>query len=280
VSVGTAGTTAATRAFDRLAPMYDTLAGGEIFTLLRRRTHATFAPRFPPGSRVLEIGCGTGLDTRFLARRGVQVVACDPSEAMVARALCGLARDGLAGTATIFPCGLQELAAFLDATTQPAPFDGIVSNFGALNCVEHLAPLGALGRRYVRPGGVVLLGLMGRHCACEMLYFAARGRTDLARRRTCRGAVGVPVAGIDVPTFYHRIADARAALGRDFTLTGVDGIGVLVPPPYLEPRWQRLSKRVRTVTAWCDALVASCPPFNRLGDHVLLELTKRSGADA
>jgi ubiquinone/menaquinone biosynthesis C-methylase UbiE len=84
-------TPAATLAFDRLAPEYDALANGEIFQLLRRRTHETFARRFRPGARVLEIGCGTGLDTAFLANAGVRVVACDPSEAMVGRS-----RDGAA----------------------------------------------------------------------------------------------------------------------------------------------------------------------------------------
>ena len=80
-------------AFDRLAADYDTLTGGEIFQLLRGRTHRIFAQCFPAGSRVLEIGCGTGPDTQFLASRGVRVVACDPSEEMVGRTLRRLSRD-------------------------------------------------------------------------------------------------------------------------------------------------------------------------------------------
>ncbi|MGH7504215.1 MAG: hypothetical protein ACRELX_01120, partial [Longimicrobiales bacterium] len=51
---------AATEAFDRIAAEYDRLAAGEIFSLLRDRTHQAFARWFAPGSRVLEIGCGTG----------------------------------------------------------------------------------------------------------------------------------------------------------------------------------------------------------------------------
>ena len=70
---------AATLAFDRLAPDYDLLTGGEIFRLLRQRTHAVFTRRLTGQSRLLEIGCGTGVDTVFLASRGSRVVACDPS---------------------------------------------------------------------------------------------------------------------------------------------------------------------------------------------------------
>ena len=39
---------------------------------------------FRPGDRVLEIGCGTGVDACFLAERGVKVLACDSSPQMIA----------------------------------------------------------------------------------------------------------------------------------------------------------------------------------------------------
>jgi SAM-dependent methyltransferase len=269
---------AATQAFDRLASDYDALAGGEIFTLLRARTHASFARRFPAGARVLEIGCGTGLDTAFLAARGVRDVACDPSEEMVSRSLRRMSHQGLDTRAIVLPCGLSDLASFLDALAEPAGFDGIVSNFGALNCVECLAPLGALARRYLRPGGTVCLGLMARVCALEVLYFTALRRTDLARGRLGNGAIAVSVAGVDVPTFYHRIRDVRRALGPELVLRAIEGVGVAIPPPYLESRWQQLSRPVRGAVAQLDSVLASWPPFNRVGDHVLLQFEKRSVA--
>ena len=270
---------AATLAFDKLAADYDTLTSGEIFGLLRDRTHRAFARRFAAGARVLEIGCGTGQDTRFLALRGVCVTACDPSEEMVSRSLRRLAREGLDARTTVMPCGLQDLQSYLDALSEPRPFDGIVSNFGALNCVSHLAPLGALVRQHLKPGGVVLLGVMTRICAVEAIYFTATGRPRLAGRRLGAGAVQVPVAGIDVPTFYHRINEVRAALGADVRLRRVEGIGVAIPPPYLESRWQSLSPGVRSTLSTIDALLASLPLFNRVGDHVLLEFAK-DGAHA
>jgi SAM-dependent methyltransferase len=265
---------AATIAFDRLAADYDALTGGEIFALLRRRTHNAFARYFSAGSRVLEIGCGTGRDTCFLASRGIRVIACDPSEEMASRALRRLAHERLEDRATVMPCGLQDVQAFLEATGEPEAFDGIVSNFGALNCVQHLSPLRALIRRYLKPGGVVALGLMTRLCALEALYFAATRRSNLAIRRLGAGAVSVPVAGVDVPTFYHRINAVRATLGHDVILCDIEGIGVAIPPPYLESRWLALPTRVRSAVTRLDALIAPWPPFNRLGDHVLLHFVK------
>ena len=266
--------TAARLAFDRLAADYDVLTGGEIFQLLRARTHRIFARCFPPESRVLEIGCGTGADTEFLASRGVHIVACDPSEEMVSRTLRRLARQKLDGQATVLPCGLEDLHAYLEALDLPDTFDGIVSNFGALNCVPHLAPLAALVRRHLAPGGVVVLGLMTRVCALEAVYFTATRRPGLALRRLGGGAVNVPVAGVNVPTYYHRVQDVVRMLDRDVTLSAVEGIGVAIPPPYLESRWQTLPRPLRTMATTVDDWLARWPPFNRLGDHVLLLLTK------
>lgn len=263
-------------AFDRLSQQYDTLAEGELFKLMRSRTHAAFVQWFAPGSRVLEIGCGTGIDTAFLVSQGIRVVACDPSEAMVGRTLSRLAADDAGARARVMPCGLENLELFLDTLGEHEPFDGIVSNFGALNCVECLEPLRMLVSTSLKPGGAVLLGLMGRSCALEALYFLMTGRRDLIRRRRAEGAVAVRVAGFDVDTFFHRTDDVAATLGPDLTLAGVTGIGVALPPPYFEPRWQTFPPFLRTTLAAVDSIISFWPPFNRLGDHVLLQFVKQS----
>jgi SAM-dependent methyltransferase len=267
-----------TLAFDRLAPHYDALADGELFRLMRRRTHRIFLRWLRSGHRVLEIGCGTGLDTAFLASHGVRVVACDPSEAMVGRTLSRLAAADIEGyasaRATVMPCGLQNLEMFLDALGEHGPFDGIISNFGALNCVPCLEPLADLATTLLRPGGAVLLGLMGRHCAAEAIYFTFSGRRDQIGRRHADGEVRVPVAGVEVPTYFHRTNDVVNTLSRALQLKAIAGIGVALPPPYLEPRWQTLRPFVRASIASVDAMLTPWPPFNRLADHVLLQFVK------
>jgi ubiquinone/menaquinone biosynthesis C-methylase UbiE len=264
---------AATLAFDRLAPVYDALSAGDAFLHQRQQTHVAFEKWLRPGCRVLEIGCGTGADTEFLARAGLPVIACDPSEEMLSRTKRRLANAGVGDRVGILACGLQELPAFLDALDHSQGFDAIVSNFGALNCVESLAPLGEVARRHLRPGGAVLLGLMGRSCLWEMMYFAVRGRASLAGRRR-RSGVMVPVAGVDVPTFYHRNGDVLLALGGEFTLDAIVGIGVVVPPPYLETRWQRVPPPIRRLTAGIDRFVSRWPAVNLLGDHTLTRWVK------
>jgi hypothetical protein len=118
-----------------------------------------------------------------------------------------------------------------------------------------------------------VVGLIGRSCLCETVYFTLRGDRERAGRRRAV-TVSVPVAGIDVPTFYHRHADIAAALGHGYSPRGTIGIGVFVPPPYLEPRWQQLPRPLRSAIAGVDRLTAAWPLLNQLGDHTLMRWEK------
>lgn len=267
---------AATVAFDRLAPSYDAMVAGDTSRHQRAETHAAFERWIRPGFRVLEIGCGTGLDTIFLAGLGARVVACDPSEEMLACTRRRLASSAFGDRVGLLSCGLQTLPQFLDALDHAEGFDAVVSNFGALNCVPSLDGLGDIARRHLRLGGAIILGLIGRNCLWETLYFTVRGERDKAARRRS-GQVSVPVAGIDVPTFYHRHADVRDCLGAGFSLDRARGIGVMVPPPYLEPRWQQAPAIIRRAAVGFDHLTAGWPLINRLGDHTLTRWVKSRG---
>jgi hypothetical protein len=172
---------------------------------------------------------------------------------------------------------VQELPRFLDALDHGEGFDAIVSNFGALNCASSLEPLGNVGCRHLRIGGAVILGLIGRTCLWETLYFTAKGERDKAARRRMP-AVEVPVAGVKVPTFYHRRSDVHACLGEGFTLAGSVGIGVAVPPPYLESRWQQMPGLIRRAAERIDRMAAGWPVFNQLGDHTLTRWVKAAVA--
>jgi len=260
---------AATLAFDRLAPDYDALVSGDTFRHQRAQTHAAFSGWIRSGLRVLEIGCGTGLDTVFLAGLGARVVACDPSEEMLARTRRRVTTACLGDRIGLLSCGLQDLPQYLDALDRSEGFDAIVSNFGALNCVPSLEALGVLGRRHLRPGGSIVVGLIGRSCLWERVYFTLRGeRAKAARRRASKASL--PVAGVEVPTFYHQQDDISATLGHGFALVNTIGIGVLVPPPYLEPRWQQVPRAIREAVAGVDRATAGWPLLNQLGDHTLM----------
>jgi ubiquinone/menaquinone biosynthesis C-methylase UbiE len=77
--------TDATRSpFDAVADSYDQgFTFSKIGQAQRAAVWKELSRAFRSGDRVLEIGCGTGIDACFLAERGVSVVACDSSAAMI-----------------------------------------------------------------------------------------------------------------------------------------------------------------------------------------------------
>lgn len=105
---------------------------------------------FHPDDRVLDLGCGIGDDAVHLMSRGVEVLGIDSAAGMVeiATARGVPARTGM----------IEELSSLEDA------FDGVLSNFGALNCVANLPGLNVALARLVRPRGTLALCVMGRFC--------------------------------------------------------------------------------------------------------------------
>lgn len=115
--------------------------------------------RFPPGARVLEPGCGTGMQTDALldGSPGIDLTCLDVDAGQLARAR---ARLGARGAAVSFRQG-----DLLDAPFAPASFDAAFVCF----LLEHLtrpeAALAAL-RRLVRPGGTIVV-VEGDHGSCR-----------------------------------------------------------------------------------------------------------------
>jgi SAM-dependent methyltransferase len=106
--------------------------------------------RLTPGSRVLEIGCGTGQATRPLAERGYQVTAVELGEQMAT-----IARDNLAA----FP-QVQVVVSAFEAWPLPSQaFDAVVS----ATAFHWLDPATRVTRcaTALRPGGT--LAVIGTH---------------------------------------------------------------------------------------------------------------------
>jgi hypothetical protein len=196
---------------------------------------------------------------------------------MLGRTRWRLRSRGREAQCRLVQCGLADLESHIAGRALP-PFDAVVSNFGALNCVDDLTPLGRLSSRHLAPGGAITIGLLGRYCLAEQIYFLLSGRASEARRRLRPSPVLVQVAGVEVPTYYHRVSDLVRALGDEVCLQATVGLGVAVPPPYLEPRWQALPRPCRDAAKRLDDAIASWLPFNRWGDHTQVLLRKRGPA--
>jgi SAM-dependent methyltransferase len=257
---------AAPSPFEVLASSYD-----QRFTcsIVGARTRAAVWRRldgaFPAGSRVLELGCGTGEDAVHLAARGVDVLATDPAPAMVREARAKADRAGLADRVATRVLGAARLEELGDVA-----FDGAFSNFGALNCVPDLAPVSAGLARLVRPGGRVLLCFLGRWVPWEWGWFLARGRRDSAFRRLATG--GAEWHGLRVS--YPALRGLKRTFAPGFRCSSARAVGVFLPPSYAEA-WAARHPRLLGALDALERRVEAIPPFPSLADHVLLELERR-----
>lgn len=202
---------------------------------------------FSKSDRVLDLGCGTGIDAHHLQMRGVEVYGIDGSEAMVQKAQSrGVNAHHLA---------IENLQCVQSV------FDGAISNFGALNCVRSLEVIAHRLARCIRPNGYLALCLMGRCCFWEAAYFVMRGEFRKAFRRFA----GVTVCSFGVEVCYPTKTDVLAAFSPYFLLAEMVGIGLFVPPSYVRVLSQSAIARLAAI----DSRLAGWPLLRSLSDHRL-----------
>jgi SAM-dependent methyltransferase len=248
------------KGFDSLASNYDKqFTSSPLGVLLRAAVHRRVDARFAAGDRVLEMACGTGEDAVHLGFRGIQVTATDASESMIEKARAKVAAAGLAERIETRRLAIEDLSSL------SSPFDGAFSNFGGLNCVADLAGLGRTLGNLVRPGGVVLLCVMGPLVPWEWLKFLLRGEIGKAFRRLRRG--GVEWRGITVR--YPPPAALRRAFAPAFRPLRLSAVGALLPPTEWEPWATRHPRLLSTLARW-ERRLETVPPLPWLSDHYLL----------
>lgn len=242
------------------APGFDAIATeyGNLWTatragqLQRDAVWRYTAHLFPSGSRVLDLGCGTGDDALMLMARGVQVIGLDASAEMV-RIACGRGVDAR-------HCDIRSIG------EHPRKFDALWSNFGALNCVEKLADLRQAFAHAVNPGGWLVVCLLSRVCLRETIWYTLQGRFRKAARRW----KGHATSSVAERVFYPTVRSVYRAFAPDFSPISVHGVGVAVPPSYVTG----ISSQAMDGLAALDRHLASWPILRSLGDHRLLIFRK------
>jgi SAM-dependent methyltransferase len=248
-------------AIDGLASDYDaqftdTALGRTLRAMAWHRFERSFAGR----EYLLELGCGTGEDAIHLARLGHRVLATDASLPMVRMAAHKAKRAGCADRIRFRWLPMEQLDALSGES-----FDGVYSNFGAVNCVRNFDALAADLARLVLPGAPVSLVLMGRYVPWEWAWYLARGRVATAARRLRRGGVSWRGTRIQYPT--------PATLARSFTphfaAPRVTPLGFALPGSYAAP----LLERAPWLLAWLTRLErrARRPALAAFADHYCFE---------
>ncbi len=254
-------------AFDALAEEYDRqFTHSVIGSLLRSAVQQRLCAVFNPEQSILELNCGTGEDAVFLASHGIKVLASDASVAMVKMAREKVERAELSAQVTIQHWAIEEMLDKLGTNTR---FDGVLSNFGGLNCVADLQQTAKQLAVLVKSGGRLLLCLMGRWVPWEWLWYLVKRQPSKAFRRF-RGYA--EWQGMKI--YYPSIWQVKAAFSESFIPVRVAGLGFLLPPSYAEAlvaRWKGLFQCLNR----CERYLETMPLAPLLSDHYLLELVRK-----
>lgn len=251
-------------AFDEVAQDYDDRFSNQPITQhLRHHIHAKAAAYLPSQARILEVGCGTGVDAAHFAAQGHFVMATDPSTEMLQVARNRIGPDH--GHFAIWNADAPPP----QVLTEHGPYDMVFSNFGAVNCISDLGGFANRIAPLMRPSTVVFIVIINRWCLSEfILGLALMNRKNLTRRWRKHGAAKLE-DGSTLAVQLPSVKDLTKAFSKDFELKETAPIGVFLPPSELYQSFQKRPKLLR-IAYWLDQKIGRVWPFSKLGDHSLL----------
>jgi ubiquinone/menaquinone biosynthesis C-methylase UbiE len=258
-------------AFDSVAADYDGPRGNNtLIQDMRSEMWRILDATFAPGSRLIDLGCGTGLDAVRMARAGHRITATDWSQGMVERTRERAARADVATRVEPMAVGAHELSRVDGA----GEFDGAYSNLGPLNCVPDLAEMAAQCARLLKPRAALVFSVIGRICPWEIGYYALKRNWPRVRVRFAPAMVPVGMNKRVVWTRYYTPREFYRAFERHFSLEHFRGLCVLAPPPYLtgvKEKHGRLYERLWRL----ERRAAGWPVLRNMGDHFVIVMQKR-----
>jgi SAM-dependent methyltransferase len=258
-------------AFDSVAADYDGPRGNNaLIQDMRSEMWRALDATFAPGSRLMDLGCGTGLDAVRMARVGHHVTATDWSQRMVDRTRHRAEHEHLADSVEAVAVGSHELSRIQGC----AQFDGAYSNLGALNCIPNLTEMAEQCARLLKPRAALVFSVIGRICPWEIGYYAMKRNFGRLRVRFAPAMVPVNMNKRVVWTRYYTPREFYGAFERHFTLEHWRGLCVFAPPPYItemKEKHVRLYERLWRL----DRRAAGWPVLRNMGDHFVIVMRKR-----
>ena len=254
-------------AFDRIARSYDdTFTFSPVGRAQRNVVWQKAMRTFKHGSHILELNCGTGEDAFFLTANGMRVTACDASQAMIAQAKSRLQRTEPTPDVQFLVLPSEHIGNLPDDLN----FDGAFSNFSGLNCTRDLSTVMSPLIQRLRPGAPLLLCLSARYCLWEIFHHLLHGRVRKAFRR-CGGVTEAKVDGLSFPVYYPTVSQLRRVFGPALRIVSITGVGITVPPSYLNDWITRYPQLLALLTR-IDETIQQWPLLRVLGDHMLLHI--------
>ena len=252
-------------AFSRKSAVYDAFGENHAnMARMRRKFYDHIVAVMPPGGRLLEINAGTGQDAVALVERGFAVHATDFAPGMVAAIREKIAHHDLGQRLTVEALSFTEL----DHVTG-APYDGLYSNSGGLNCIADLTAVTRHLPAVLRPGAHVTCTIMPRVCPWELAVIPKDYHVGTRRLRP--GGILAHVEGVRFMTYYYSVAAARRAFGPRFRQVRLEGLSVFTPTADNKTFAVNHPRFYANLVRLDDALSVR-RPFNGWGDFYILTM--------
>lgn len=261
--------------FDNIAEEYDHhILANPVNRLLRDRSLEWLRTVFAPSRSLLEIGCGSGIETIALLEEGHEVTAVDVSMRMLDVVRRKAHDAGMAERLRPVHLRARDLSRLVKETGATS-FDGAYSTYGALNCEPALRPVVVELGKLLPPGRKFVAGVYNRWCLFETAAYSATLQFGRAVGRW-RNPVRVGTSRFCVDVFAFSPPEFRRLWAPEFTPVRVEGVPVIVPPSDLSPYVEKLSRRLERWARW-DRALGRRWPLRYLGDHFLMTFVRRSG---
>lgn len=221
-----------------------------------------------PGAHILELNCGTGVDTMYLAGQGFRLLSTDNAPGMLAQLDHKVEARHLQDSVATMRCSFTELDRLGDQR-----FDYIISNFGGLNCTDDLRQVLSQFDAHLNSKGKATLVIMPKVSPWELIM-ALKGNFKTAFRRF-RKHTPAHVEGVHFSVYYYNPSYVIRALKDHFDVLTVKGIYFAVPPEFYQRFVERYPKAYRFLKG-VERRLGNWFPFTYCCDHYLITVQKKS----
>lgn len=257
-------------AFSRQSSIFDETYNGNYTTLwMRNRVRKEVLNYIKPQSRLLELNCGTGIDSFFFVNNGHQVVATDNADGMLAQINQKIASTGCEDKITTKKCSFNNLDSLNEGM-----FDYVYSNFGGLNCTDKLYEVIKGIDTVLKPGGYFTLVIMPTVCPWE-IFMLFKGYFKTAFRRFKKGGAPAHLEGVMFQCYYYNPDYIIRHAGSNYTLRDVKGLCITVPPPFIEKFSEKYPRAFKLLEKIENRLWKK-KPYNKWCDHYIITMQKQS----
>lgn len=255
--------------FNKIADTFDEDdSANEILQWMRNSVYEIYFSYFKKGDRLLELNAGTGIDAVYLASNGIKMIATDISNEMIEKIKLKIREKNLQEMIRAENISFDELNIIEENN-----FDGTVSNFGGLNCINNFDILSKSLSDKIKPGGRFIAAVMNSFCPWEIFYYLVKFDSGNAFRRFHKEGIEAGLSEFKIKTFYFSPQEFALRFKKHFETEKIYSLGLFTPSPYLYGIYNKVKPLVKLLMK-LDNLSKGYFPFNRYGDHFVIVLKR------